>query len=69
MTANDMMQAMRLYERMRREDAVARAEESAVMEPPLPDAPAVPAAPVVAERAETRNVTPLSPQRGRGDAG
>jgi hypothetical protein len=69
MTANDMMQAMRLYERMRREDAVARAEESAVMEPPLPDAPAVPAAPVVAERAETKNVTPLSPQRGRGDAG
>ena len=69
MTANDMMQAMRLYDRMRREDAAARAEELAVAEPNIPDAPSVPAVPAVADRSDPKNVTPLSPQRGRGEAG
>jgi hypothetical protein len=82
MTAADMMQAMRLYERMRREEiaterlsepkppaaAAAPAEEA---EPTVPPAPAVPPAPpiVAAERSDPTNVTPLSPQRGRGEAG
>jgi hypothetical protein len=78
MTANDMMQAMRLYDRMRREDSSARAEEAAAAaEASTPKAPSVPATPatptppippiVASERSEAQNVTPLS-QRGRGEA-
>jgi hypothetical protein len=72
MTAADMMQAMRLYERMRREEL--RTEQ--LGEPEAPEAPAAPAQPVAAappsplqERADPAKVTPLSSQRGRGEAG
>ena len=88
MTAADMMTAMRLYERMRREDIVidrlATAPEPA--EPgEAPAAPLTPApshaelarSPSAAETAasesepatprEPPNVTPLTPQRGRGE--
>jgi len=81
MTAADMMQAMRLYERMRREELTTER-----LGEPVPAAPAAPATPATADalalpaaeaeraearpetRPETRNVTPLSPQRGRGEA-
>jgi hypothetical protein len=75
MTAADMMQAMRLYERMRREELVTER-----LVDPVPAAPAAPATPVTpstpatpaaeSERAESpaRNVTPLTSQRSRGDA-
>jgi hypothetical protein len=70
MTAADMMQAMRLYERMRREELATErlGEPEGVPVPavaPVPTAPPQPAA----ERAEPKNVTPLSAQRGRGEAG
>jgi hypothetical protein len=81
MTAADMIQAMRLYERMRREDiATANLAEpsfavtghashdapiaSAAPVPPTPPVPPIP--PVAAAREP--NVTPLAPQRGRGEA-
>jgi hypothetical protein len=70
MTAADMIQAMRLYERMRREDlATARLEEAAFpAEPLVPAAP--PVTPAAAERPEpVQKVTPLSSQRGRSEAG
>jgi hypothetical protein len=75
MTANEMLQAMRLYDRMRREDFSARAEEAALAEaaenvtPPVPATPPIPPIPpiVASERSEAQNVTPLS-QRGRGEA-
>jgi hypothetical protein len=81
MTAADMMQAMRLYERMRREELTTER-----LGEPVPAAPAAPATPATADalalpaaeaeraearpetRPETRNVTPLSQQRGRGEA-
>jgi hypothetical protein len=72
MTAADMIQAMRLYERMRREDiATDRPADPLVPEAPAtPATPATPIPPVAAkERADTQNVTPLAPQRGRGEAG
>lgn len=77
MTANDMMQAMRLYDRMRREELQserlgerAAPEMPAAPVPPVPAEPPVPVSPaVVAERTEAKNVTPLSSQRGRGEAG
>ncbi len=74
MTAADMMQAMRLYERMRREElATERLGASVPVAEPEPAAPAAPDAPAAdadrtGARTETRNVTPLAPQRGRGDA-
>jgi hypothetical protein len=72
MTAADMMQAMRLYERLRREElATEKLGEPAPVETPSPAAPATPPTqpvPAVAERIEPKNVTPLS-QRGRGDVG
>lgn len=67
MTAADMIQAMRLYERMRREElATERLGEpaSAVVEPAHPPAPAA-----ASERNEPPKVTPFTSQRGRGDAG
>jgi hypothetical protein len=70
MTAADMIQAMRLYERMRREDLATANLDHAPLpaEPPLPAAP--PVAPAAAERPEpVQNVTPLSSQRGRSEAG
>jgi hypothetical protein len=80
MTAADMMQAMRLYERMRREELATErlAEPAGAPVPAVPPAPApaasppvppIPPAPpiVAAERSEPKNVTPLS-QRGRGEA-
>jgi hypothetical protein len=67
MTASDMIQAMRLYERMRREELVV--ERIGAAGAPAEPAPAVAAtagpAPPPSERPETRNVTPLAPQRGR----
>ncbi len=80
MTAADMMQAMRLYEQMRREELaterLARTAPAAEPAPPAPaerdpaTAPSPPAPPIVAaERTDPTNVTPLSPQRGRGEAG
>jgi hypothetical protein len=59
MTAADMIQAMRLYERMRREELATER---------LDRAPPPTVAPAVAERAEPQNVTPLTPQRSRGEA-
>jgi hypothetical protein len=78
MTAADMMQAMRLYERMRREELATEklgepVAPTAVPVPPAtapPISPAMPVPPVVAaERSDPKNVTPLPPQRGRGEAG
>ncbi len=71
MTAADMMQAMRLYERMRREELkTEELGERAAPEAPAAPTPAVAAAPPIPpqERAEPHKVTPLS-QRGRGEAG
>ena len=74
MTAADMMQAMRLYERMRREEL----HTEQLGEPSVPEAPAVPVPSVAAapplpplppERVDPNKVTTLSPQRGRGEAG
>ncbi len=71
MTAADMMQAMRLYERMRREAILT--EQIGDAEPEVPQAPATPVAPTppipAQERADAQKVTPLSSQRGRGEAG
>lgn len=77
MTAADMMQAMRLYERMRREElqterlaeppVTAAATSPAAVAPPMPPVPPIPPI-VAAERVDPKNVTPLSPQRGRGEA-
>ncbi len=75
MTAADMMQAMRLYERMRREElATERLSEpmpaaaTAAPSPPTPPADEPERGETRAEaRAEAPNVTPLS-QRGRGEA-
>jgi hypothetical protein len=69
MTAADMIQAMRLYERMRREDiATERLDRSGEPDalspaaaPPAPPAPAIPP-----DRLDTPNVTPLP--RGRGES-
>jgi hypothetical protein len=61
MTAADMIQAMRLYERMRREELLT--EQLGVPSAPAEE-PAVPAAPH-----EPQKVTPFASQRGRGDAG
>ncbi len=68
MTAADMIQAMRLYERMRREELATErlGEPERPAEAPVPAAPPVPVTPA-AERNEPRNVTPLAPQRGRGE--
>jgi hypothetical protein len=71
MTAADMMQAMRLYDRMRREELAGERGEAE----PVPDVPPVPAMhpvppvqPIAAtERSDAPNVTPLS-GRGRGEA-
>ena len=74
MTAADMMQAMRLYERMRREELAterlgeAAAEANTTGEPEAAAAPTLPDAPAAETRPETRNVTPLATQRGRSDA-
>jgi hypothetical protein len=74
MTAADMMQAMRLYERMRREELTTEGlghasptEAPAAPAPPIPAAPPAPPLPA-AERSDPKNVTPLAPQRGRGEA-
>jgi hypothetical protein len=75
MTAGDMMKAMRLYEKMRREDIVTERLDEAY---PLPVAPAPSEAPdetpaprreptIGDARAEPRNVTPLAGMRGRND--
>ena len=79
MTANDMIQAMRLYERMRREElATERLAQPAPVEAVPVEAPVAPAAPVLpvapippvaAERADPANVTPLPSSRGRSEAG
>lgn len=74
MTAADMIQAMRLYDRMRREDlATDKLSEPAVPETPAtpatPATPIPPAAPAAVERPDPANVTPLAPQRGRGEHG
>jgi hypothetical protein len=66
MTASDMIQAMRLYERMRREEIVV--EGMGATEAPAAPTPAVAATvpiPPAPDRPETRNVTPLASQRGR----
>jgi hypothetical protein len=66
MTASDMIQAMRLYERMRREEIVV--ERMGAAEAPAEPTPAVAATvpiPSVPDRPETRNVMPLASQRGR----
>lgn len=78
MTAADMIQAMRLYERMRREDiATAQLDRpppdvAAPGEPAQPAAPPAPpsaaAPPYPAERSDSLNVTPLSHSRGRTEA-
>ena len=65
MTAADMMQAMRLYERMRREELATERLDRAPTPAP---APAATAPPPAAERQEPQNVTPISPQRGRSEA-
>jgi hypothetical protein len=68
MTAADMIQAMRLYERMRREELeTGRLDETAT--PVAPAAPPVPEPPIPPERAEPHKVTPLSAQRSRNEAG
>ncbi|HWT30802.1 MAG TPA: hypothetical protein VN240_07220 [Propylenella sp.] len=73
MTAADMMQAMRLYERMRREElATGRLDRTSPE--PNPEEPETrpaphPATPAAAERVEAQNVTSLPPQRGRSEAG
>jgi len=71
MTAADMMQAMRLYERMRREELHTEhlGEHAPAQTPatPVPPTPPTPPAPPQ-ERADAYKVTPLS-QRGRGEAG
>jgi len=71
MTAADMMQAMRLYERMRREELHTEhlGEHAPAQTPaaPVPPTPPIPPAPPQ-ERADAYKVTPLS-QRGRGEAG
>jgi hypothetical protein len=73
MTAGDMMKAMRLYEKMRREDIVTeRLDEEAYPLPAAPgDAPDEMPAPrreVGADaRVDPRNVTPLAGMRGRND--
>jgi hypothetical protein len=64
MTAADMIQAMRLYERMRREELATEQLDRQEVETPVEAMPPMP--PV---RAEPPNVTPLSPQRGRGEIG
>ncbi len=71
MTAADMMQAMRLYERMRREEIhTEHLGEAEPQEAPAAPIPPIAAAPPIPpqERAEPHKVTPLS-QRGRGEAG
>ena len=69
MTAADMIQAMRLYERMRREDIATDRLDAA----PLPAVAAVPveapAPPAPPERVEAQNVRPLAGQRSRGESG
>jgi hypothetical protein len=60
MTAADMMQAMRLYERMRREEIATERLDRTTPE-------ATPA--TIVERPEPPNVTQLPPQRSRGEAG
>jgi hypothetical protein len=67
MTAADMIQAMRLYERMRREDIATEQLDRNVPEGPAQPLPAVASA-AATERADPQKVTPLSPQRGRGEA-
>ncbi len=72
MTAADMIQAMHLYDRMRREELhTERLGEATTPEAPAtpvpPIAPAAAAPPI--EREGQQKVTPLSSQRGRGEAG
>jgi hypothetical protein len=66
MTAADMIQAMRLYERMRREDIATEKLDRATEERAQPDVPSP--TPMVAERTDPHKVTPLTPQRGRGES-
>ncbi len=72
MTAADMMQAMRLYEQMRREELATEqlgapvpreAEATEPAPPPHDDDPDTDE-----PQPDARNVTPIAPQRGRGDA-
>ncbi len=72
MTAADMMKAMRLYEQMRREELAteqlgASAPREATEPAPSPPAPPDDAPETEAPQPDARNVTPLAPQRGRGD--
>lgn len=71
MTAADMMQAMRLYERMRREELATERLGGAVPLTAAAPTPSPPAPEEEPERSEVlpeaRNVTPLS-QRGRNEA-
>ena len=80
MTAADMIQAMRLYDRMRREElATERLGEATpaggagCAAPPVPATPPAPPCRRLRRRHgganRRQNVTPLSPQRGRGEAG
>ena len=76
MTAGDMMKAMRLYERMRREDIVTEHLDDAAMpamtaspDPGGPPDLAVPPRREAGEaRADPKNVTPLAGSRARNDA-
>ena len=74
MTAADMIQAMRLYERMRREDLLTaelgRGAPEAPAEPasPMPVAPPLPAAERIDQRIDRENVRPLAGSRGRSEA-
>ena len=73
MTAGDMMKAMRLYEKMRREDIVTERLDDELY--PLPvepgetpdEIPAPRREPVGEVRVDPRNVTPLAGMRGRND--
>ena len=71
MTAGDMMKAMRLYEKMRREDIVTEQLDETVHRDPVPaekpgqDPPAP--APLREAGGEPKNVTPLAGMRGRND--
>ncbi len=73
MTAGDMMKAMRLYEKMRREDIVTeRLDDEAYPLPAAPgespdEAPAPRRETGADARADPKNVTPLAGMRGRND--
>ncbi|MGQ7792633.1 hypothetical protein ACUN0C_09510 [Faunimonas sp. B44] len=73
MTAADMMSALRLYERMRREDiAINRLDQPPAAHAPAPaaDEPAAAVPPTVAAEPASGKVTPLTPgARGRTETG